>query len=404
MRVHLHPLLSALRRNPTGAVLVALQIAITFAVLVNAAAMVGRAIRKIEQPSGLDTRDTFVIALEGLSRQFNVARAASADLAYLRGLPGVTAATVTQGIPMTYDGFTLPLGRSSDGHGRTVAAALLPVDQSGLSALGARLIAGRNFRADEVTAESSASPFLGLTEVIVTQSLAHALFPHGHALRGTVYLDGKGPLTIIGITRNFMGPQLARSPYYTVLLPKIITQFGGYNLLVRAKAGKRNRVLSVIKQHIGAAHQNAYIIDTTTLSKAKRLLYSGLRNMVVFLTVLTTIMLIFCCVGVFGLSTFNVGSRTKQIGIRRALGARSRDIVAYFMSENALILIAGMALGSVLALAVGQWLSNHEATPRLDPWYLLAGILVLGLVAQLAAWQPARRAARVPPSVATRTV
>ncbi len=72
--------------------------------------------------------------------------------------------------------------------------------------------------------------------------------------------------------------------------------------------------------------------------------------------------------------------------------------------ENALILGAGMLLGSLLALAIGQWLTDHEGVARLNPWYLLIGILVLGLVAQFAAWQPARRAARVPPSVATRTV
>jgi putative ABC transport system permease protein len=99
-----------------------------------------------------------------------------------------------------------------------------------------------------------------------------------------------------------------------------------------------------------------------------------------------------------------VSSRTKQIGVRRAVGARKRDIIAHFLGESALILGAGVALGTVLALALGQWLSDHYDEPRLDLVCVLAGIVTLCAIGQLAAWHPARRAAAVPPSVATRTV
>ena len=404
MKLHLHPLLCALRRNPAGAVLVALQIAITLAVLVNATAMVARSLAKMHRPTGLDVRDTFVVTIGRISKEFNVPQASSEDLAYLRGLPGVVSATVTQGIPMTDDGFSMPLKRTASGPGPTTETAVLPLDQAGLRALGVTLISGRDFRASEVTAETSGNPFQGLSEVIITRSLAHTLFPRGHALGQTVYLWNKDPLTVIGVAHDFMGPQLTGSPYHTVLVPKIVTQFGGYDLLVRTRPGQRDAVLRAAKAHLGASHQNAVIIATTTLASAQRRMVSGLRNLVVFLAVITSIMLIFCCFGVFGLCTFNVGSRTKQIGIRRAIGARKRDIITQFLLENAIVLSAGMALGSLLALAIGQWLSDHEGVARLNLWYLLAGITVLGLVAQFAAWQPSRRAARIAPSVATRTV
>ncbi len=398
------PMLSALRRNPIGAVLVALQIAITLAVLVNATAMVSRAVHKIEQPTGIDTRDTFELVIAALSKKFDVASAVEADLSYLRAQPDVAAATVTFGVPMTDDGSGMSVGRTPDGRGASVLSGVMPVDEDGLRTLGVRLIAGRNFRADEITTQSPAHPRQGTAEVIVTRSLAHALFPHGHALGGTVYVGGHTPLTIIGIARDFMGPTLGASPYDTVLMPQILTEYANYDLLVRARPGERAAVLRATKRHIGAAHQDAIILYAPTLSSARRQMNLGLRNTAVFLTVLTAIMLIFCSFGIFGLVTFNVASRTRQIGIRRAVGARRRDIVAQFMTENALVLLGGMALGSVLALALGQWLSDHDGIPRLDPWYLLAGVLLLGLVAQLAAWQPALRAARVAPSVATRTV
>ncbi|EQD51613.1 ABC transporter, permease protein [mine drainage metagenome] len=108
----MRPLLSALRRNPTGALLVALQVAITLAVLVNAAWIVNQRIEKIEQPTGIDTRDTFVIDVLGLSKRFKIAQAESEDLAYLRSLPDVVAATATLGAPLTLSGGDTDLARS----------------------------------------------------------------------------------------------------------------------------------------------------------------------------------------------------------------------------------------------------------------------------------------------------
>ena len=79
MSLNIRPLLSALKRNPTGALLVALQVAITLAVLVNAAWIVHQRIEKIEQPTGINTRDTFVLVVSGSSKQFNIAAAQSDD-------------------------------------------------------------------------------------------------------------------------------------------------------------------------------------------------------------------------------------------------------------------------------------------------------------------------------------
>lgn len=158
------------------------------------------------------------------------------------------------------------------------------------------------------------------------------------------------------------------------------------------------------QQHIGASHPDGVIADTKTLAAAKDGFEANNRNVAIFLAVVTALMLIVCCLGIFGLATFNVGSRTRQIGTRRAVGARKRDIVVHFLMENALVLTAGALLGSALALAIGNWLTMRCSLPRLDPAYLIGGVLALWIIGQLAAWQPARRAASVPPSVATRTV
>jgi putative ABC transport system permease protein len=407
MNPGIRPLLRALRRSPTGAILVTLQVAITLAVLVNAAFLVSQRIAQIEQPTGLDTDNTFGIILGGVSNEFNVARAESEDLAYLRSLPGVVAATVTVGIPLTGMGsWNTQFWRQPGQRGTPVAANIMNGDsRSLLSTLDVPLIAGRNFRADEILPLSPGkkSP----AEIILTRALAQTLFPHADALGKTIYDFAGNPLTVIGITGNFLGAVGGGGGvplYHTALLPITPGQSGFYALLVRTRPGRRDEILRIGERHIGASHRNGVIGKTLTLAAAKDAFEADNRNKAVLLSVVTAFMLAVCCLGVFGLTTFNVGSRTRQIGTRRAVGARRRDIVAHFMVENALILTAGALLGSVLALAVGDWLTTYYGLPRLDLAYLAAGVGLLWVIGQLAAWQPARRAARVPPSVATRTV
>jgi putative ABC transport system permease protein len=407
MSLNLRPLLSSLRRNPAGAILVTLQVAITLAVLVNAAWLVGLRIARIEQPTGIDTLDTFAFAISGLSRRFDVGRAESEDIAYLRSLPGVAGATLNAGIPLTGEGsiFNRFFRRPGEQGAETLANVLTTGAQA-LRTLDVSLVAGRNFRPEEIQPYSSTRP---PSEVIVTRALAQTLFPGGNALGRTIYDGPNEPLTIIGITRNFMGDIFTMdSPelpvYNTALLPIAPGKGGFYALVVRARPGSREALLSAARRHIGASHRNGVISLVLTLSAAKRALQSGNRNVAIFLTLVTTFMLAVCCLGIFGLTTFNVSSRTRQIGTRRAVGARRRDIVTHFMMENAIILTAGALLGTVLALAVADWLTTRYSLPRLDPVYLLAGVVLLWSIGQLAAWQPARRAGSVPPSVATRTV
>jgi putative ABC transport system permease protein len=140
------------------------------------------------------------------------------------------------------------------------------------------------------------------------------------------------------------------------------------------------------------------------MSDYKQNSYSGDMLLAITLTVVTGLVLIFSSLGIFGLATFNVNNRTRQIGTRRAIGARKLDIVRYFMTENWLVTTIGVLVGCALALAAGFWLSNQYQMPRLDLYYLLGGVLGLWAVGQLAAWQPSRKAARVSPAMATRNV
>jgi putative ABC transport system permease protein len=105
-----------------------------------------------------------------------------------------------------------------------------------------------------------------------------------------------------------------------------------------------------------------------------------------------------------GLTSFGVGQRRKQIGVRRALGATKGDILSYFLTENLLIGVAGVLIGALLAIGMNLWLVTQFEMARLSISYVLVGVVALLLLGQGAVLAPAMRASRVSPVEATRSV
>jgi putative ABC transport system permease protein len=174
--------------------------------------------------------------------------------------------------------------------------------------------------------------------------------------------------------------------------------------IVRTEPGQRDIVMRTVEERITTSNPDRMISWVRSLEEARRRVYLADRNMAIFLVTITAFLLGLTVLSLFGLATFNVNARIKQIGTRRALGARRADIVRYFLFENWLITTIGIGLGCVLTLGASHWLSREYGLPRLDLVYLVGGVVVLWVLGQIAAWQPARAAAAVPPAVATRRV
>lgn len=403
MQLNARPILSALVRNRTGAILVALEIAIALAVIVNSTWIVAQRIHDIEQPTGMDQRNMFELAVVGFTPQFDFGSSQSTDLAYLRNLPGVIAATATSAIPLTPAGQGSSFRRRPSDLSHQYDVRTIQVGADALKTLGVHILAGRDFTATEIlpySPNASRQP----SEVLVTQAFARKLFPDGDALGKAIYGDTSNPMTIIGITSNFIGSVIDTPSYEGLLYPQEPGAYSDYICLVRTQPGKTAALLQIAERHLAAANPNRIIFDAQTLEYYKGRLDAQNRNMVIFLTTVTALILAVTCLGIFGLTAFNVSTRTKQIGTMRAVGARKSDVITYFMTENAMILAAGILLGCILALGVGSWLSSAYDLPRLDLTYLALGAAVLAAIGQLAAWHPARRAAAVSPSVATQTI
>jgi len=412
--MEIRALLSALRRNKTGPILVAVQVANTLAVLVNVAYIVQQRIEDVSKPTGMDLDNMFWIATGTSSRDYSYATAVKADLIYLNSLPGVVAASTINNLPQTGAIIGLPFASNPEALQRPnggIGALIYFGTDKLLDTLGVKLIAGRNFDLDAI--KSPATDFeasLGdwAQEVIITQRMAKKLFPDGNAIGKPIYvgLINKSS-TIVGII-DLLRTQPASARYDDFVMQNVIVPIipAGPNGLyvVRAKPGQRAAVMRQVEKNFADLQPGRFISRMEDYTRTAAAIRQGTRTSAFILAVVALFVLAVTVVGISGLAAFNVTTRTKQLGIRRAIGARKFHILRYFLVENWIITTCGAVLGCALALAAGIKLSTLYEMPQVPLYYLAGGVLLLWIVGLLAVLVPARRAASTSPAVATRTV
>ena len=397
------PVLSALLRNKTGALLVAVQIALTLAVVVNAAYIVVERVERIGRPSGLDEANTFLLHTTAYAPGYNHETAIPQSLDILNNLPGAVAATTINAIPMSGGGSATSYYTEPGEKGRNVGVNYFEVNERGIDALGVKLVAGRNFTSSVVRAPVRATSKF-VPEVIITRALGKRLFPDAEALGQTVYDNLSQPARIVGLLENMHGSWVDWDEIDSVGLHPVTTCCTEISYLVRAQPGRRDELMRAAEERISTSFAGQVIVKLRPLSHYKDRSYRADRNMATFLLVVICLLVAVAAFGIFGLATFNVQSRTRQIGTRRAIGARRGDIVSYFLIENWLITTAGVVGGCLLSLCVGYLLSEKLGLPRLNLYYLVGGVFGMWALGLVSAWWPARRASLVSPAVATRTV
>jgi putative ABC transport system permease protein len=412
--VEIRALLSALRRNKTGPLLVSAQVAITLAVLVNVAYIVQQRIEEVSKPTGIDLDNLFWISMGTTSRDYNYANAVKADLIYLNSLPGVVAASTINNLPQTGGITGLPFASNLEAlqrpNGGTGGLIYFGTDKF-LDTMGLKLVAGRNFGVDAIkppAADFNAALGDWAQEVIVTQRMAKKLFPGGSAIGKPIYvgLINKSS-TIVGIV-DFMRAVPASTRYddfvSKIVIAPIIPPGPNSLYVVRAKPGQRATVMRQLEKNFADLQPGRFISRMQDYTRTAAEIRQGTRANAIILAVVALFVLAVTVVGISGLAAFNVTTRTKQLGIRRAIGARKFHILRYFLVENWIITTCGAAFGCMLALAAGIKLSTLYEMRRLPLYYLVGGVLLLWIVGLLAVLVPARRAASISPAVATRAI
>ena len=398
MNMPIRPILSALRRHKAGTVLIALQIALTLAVVCNALFIIHRRISNLSRPTGIDEVDTFAIENSWIGKPAlgEAAALIKADLDALRRLPAVRDATAINAYPLGNWGWTEELSLKPDQRRATTNAAIYFSDEHALATFGVTLLAGRNFRADEISRmdnHGKVSPPVA----IVTRALANRLFPNNLALGKTVYIN-TGPAVIVGIVKRLQEPfvddLLAEQ---SILVPILQATPDGSKYLIRTKPGQLGDAMREAPKALFAQNRLRTIDPvngTRRFDQIRAKAYAGDRGMAIMMGIICVVLLAITAAGIVGLTSFWVGQRRRQIGIRRALGATRSDILGYFLTENLLISLGGLLVGIVLAIGINLWMVTQFEMGRLSLVYVLYGVVILLLLGQLATLAPALRASR----------
>ncbi len=403
--MQLHPILSAMRRNKFGAMLIAAQMAVTLAFLSNSLAIIESRLSWSARPTGVDEANLFVISSELMEGRNDLAAHENADLAALHSLNGVVDAYATNDYPLAGGGWSLSVNLTAEQKTPSADSAYYFADEHALDTLGLRLIAGRNFNADEVV-NRTATDIPPVSSVIVTKALADRVFPAGDALGKSLFIESDTrPDVIVGIVERlqtpFFGKGVSKSFAENSALVPYRPIAESVNYMVRAKHGQRDSVMRAAEARL-AELDGDRVVRSKSMSQVRAEAYRGDHGLVVLLVSVCAALLIVTAFGIVGLTSYWVSQRRQQIGIRRALGATRRAILNYFQTENLVIASAGAACGIAFSIALNLWMVQSFEVSRMENSRAIAGAVFMLLLGQLAVLYPALRAASIPPALAMR--
>lgn len=406
INLELGPIFRSLMRNKVGAFLIAIQIAVTMTIIVNSIFIIVERAELMQRETGIDEANTFYLSSLGFGATFNAKATIQEDLNQIRQLPGVVDANQINAIPISGSGWSMSLQTQVGAEFDGIGAAVYMVDDHGINTLDLAIIAGENFTPSDVRwRDKSASDWPD--KVIVTKALAQSLFsdiPWAEAVGKTVYINDNEPMIISGIVDKLQAPWSDWDKLENVMLsPEYLTQDSA-RYIIRTEPGRRDALMIEVEELLANSNKSRIIKGLRSLEETRERSYRGHTAMIKILTTVMVILTIVTALGIVGLASFSVNQRKKQIGTRRALGATQGAIIRYFMIENFMISTVGVVMGAIFTVSLNMVLVNVFSLAKIDWYYLPLGMLALWLVGQIAVFGPAKKAANIPPALATRTV
>ena len=405
-RLEIGPILRAMTRNKVGAILIAIQIAVTMTIIVNAIFIINERSELMGRASGVDEANSFYLTSTGFATDFNAKTVVQEDLNTIRQTPGVKDAIQINAIPISGGGWSMSL-QVEPGEGKDdQSAAIYMVDEHGLEALDVELLAGDNFLPTDVRwREPSDSKWA--STAIITQALAEALFPDitfQQVVGKTIYISEVQPILVKGVIDKLQAPWVGWSSLEQAMLAPELMNFTSTRYYIRTEPGMRDKLMPQIEDTLASGNKDRIIRNMNSVEETRERSYRQHSAMIKILTTVMVILTIVTGLGIVGLASFSVSRRKKQIGTRRALGASQTDIVRYFLIENFMITSVGVLLGAAMTVGLNIILVNNFEMDTIDWTYIPVGMIVLWLVGLFAAFGPAKKAASIAPAIATRTV
>jgi putative ABC transport system permease protein len=406
------PILSALLRNKTGPVLVAVQVALSLAILSNALHIVNVRQEVAARPSGVaDESSVFYVSSRYLKRESAEYDAAvqQREVALLRAVSGVASVATTNQIPLSNSGSNNSVSLDRKQVNESASAATYRTADSLVATWQLKLIEGRDFtKADILEVDAETSKEYSKT-VIITKALADKLWPGQHAV-GKTLLFGVGetanPTQVIGVVERLQKPwaQVGDEGEFSAILGyRGLGGIPGATYTVRTEPGQRDRVMKEAEAAMAKSSAVPVVIKVRNIIDDRTERYRADNALSWMLITVSALLLVITASGIVGMASLWVTQRRKQIGVRRALGARRADILRYFITENMMITTAGIIGGVLLAVALNQLLVSQLEMAKLPLVYLLSGTGVFFALGIIAVYGPAWRAATISPATATRS-
>ncbi len=408
--MEIRPIFSAMMRSKTGVILIAVQIALTLAILSNALYVVRDRTNEANRASGVDDANVFAIAVIDKSVDGAIARQ-KRDEEILRAIPGVTGVSYTTQMPLSQSGSNTGLQTDPKQTESIASPAVYAGSENLASTFGVKLIEGRDFNASDMQEIDQSLPDQPKAKVaLITKSLAKKLYPNDNAVLGKIFYQGKGdpPIEIIGVIDTLVTPW-GRASWNTenngddsfILPARYVQHYSIY--AVRTEPGQRDRVMKEAEKALLPLVTGRLLADNKSMDEFREARYRGEHTMANGLIIVIGLLLLMTASGIVGLASLWVNQRRKQIGVRRALGARRVDILRYFVTENVMICMFGIVMGSGLAIALNRAMMSELELQRLPLVYLLMGAAALLFLGVTAVLGPAWRAAQIAPAIATRS-
>ncbi len=316
-------------------------------------------------------------------------------LARLAALSGVRGASLTTRLPMYAAGIAgTCVARAGD---HPTPATSTTIDRGFLDTLRIPLLEGRNF--------ASADKADGPPVAIVNQTLARRLWPNQPAVGRTFQAGCDHPRTlqVVGVARDSKIRSINEVTLPHVYLPFSQAYEGGIVFLVVETAGDGGPLMERVRQTLVSAGPDFRTYGVRRLSDSLDASFWQARFELWVLGILGALALLLAAVGMYGVLAYHVTARTREIGVRVALGARPRDVVRLVIAQGLRVTAAGVAIGLLISALASRLLATLlQGVSPTDAATWSAAVAVWIAVAVVACWLPARRAARIEPLVALR--
>ncbi|HEY1435855.1 MAG TPA: FtsX-like permease family protein, partial [Thermoanaerobaculia bacterium] len=349
--------------------------------------------------TGMRTESVLALSLTIPSQIYNAEKDGpyrDAILARLRALPGVVAAGGSKTLPLQGGGeaYGVRVEASADRKAIKPDGGTIIVTTGYFSALGIPVLRGRDFTQADM--ETSAPVLL------VNQSLARQLWPGQNAVGKGLIFGENSRLEVIGVTGDVRQDGLEVAPRGAMYVPESRFARGSLKIFVR-HTGDAGALAAGVRSAIRALEPEQPISRIVPLTDLVAEGAARARLLAALVAAFGAIALLLAALGIYGVISYGVVQRRREIGIRMALGADPADVRRLIVSEGMSLAGTGLGLGLAASLALSPVLKSLLfETPPSDPATLLAVTAVLAAVALVACSVPARRAARVDPQVALR--